>query len=389
MTKSRTHSKTHPWISFQLDLRKVSHELWLQLGEAQAKCEHVSGAPLLPAVAESLHSIFLAKGARATTAIEGNTLSEDQALQIVEGTLSLPPSKEYLRQEIENIIDACNLIKNRVMAGEHTMLSVEQIQEFNALVLTNLPLPEDVHPGEIRRNTVRVGGYKGAPPEDCKFLLEQLCNWLNNFPPLGQKNEIVTGILKAVLAHLYLAWIHPFGDGNGRTARLIEFQILLSSGVPSTSAQLLSNHYNETRTEYYRQLDYASKSGGDVLPLINYALQGFIDELTEQIKMIEAQQIHVHWINYVYDQFRDKERQSDIRRRRLVLDLISKAKPVPSSEIRYISTRMAEAYAGKTDKTIQRDIDGLIEMGLVRRAKDGIKVNRELMLAFLPDVADT
>lgn len=54
-------------------------------------------------------------------------------------------------------------------------------------------------------------------------------------------------IFKAVVAHLYLAWIHPVGDGNGRTARLVEFQILLSSGVPSPAAHLLSNHYNQTR----------------------------------------------------------------------------------------------------------------------------------------------
>ena len=46
------------------------------------------------------------------------------------------------------------------------------------------------------------------------------------------------GILKATLAHLYIAWIHPFGDGNGRTARLVEFMLLSRAGVPSPSAHL-------------------------------------------------------------------------------------------------------------------------------------------------------
>jgi Fic family protein len=86
----------------------------------------------------------------------------------------------------------------------------------------------------------------------------------------------VYAILKAVVAHLYLAWIHPFGDGNGRTARLVEFQILLSSGVPSPAAHLLSNHYNQTRSEYYRQLDRASKSGGELAPFIEYGARGFV-----------------------------------------------------------------------------------------------------------------
>jgi Fic family protein len=44
--------------------------------------------------------------------------------------------------------------------------------------------------------------------------------------------EIPYAILKAILAHLCLAWIHPFGDGNGRTARLVEFQILIFPGCP-------------------------------------------------------------------------------------------------------------------------------------------------------------
>ncbi|WP_433223897.1 Fic family protein [Dactylosporangium sp. CS-047395] len=45
-------------------------------------------------------------------------------------------------------------------------------------------------------------------------------------------------MIKAMLAHLYLAWIHPFGDGNGRTARLIESQLLLQAGVPVPAANV-------------------------------------------------------------------------------------------------------------------------------------------------------
>jgi Fic family protein len=98
-----------------------------------------------------------------------------------------------------------------------------------------------------------------------------------------------------VVAHLCLAWIHPFGDGNGRTARLVEFQILLGAGVPTPAAHLLSNHYNQTRTEYYRQLDRASKSGGEIVPFIEYAARGFVDGLREQLHKIRDQQWDVSW----------------------------------------------------------------------------------------------
>ena len=385
MTKNRTFQRTHPWIKFHLDLRRIDFELWFQLGDAQAKCEQVAGVPLLPSVADFLHQVFLAKGALATTAIEGNTLSEEEALQLLKGGLNLPPSKEYLGQEIENVVEACNLIGERIFSAELEALTFRQIREFNALVLKDLPLNEDVHPGEVRNYSIGVGHYRGAPPEDCEYLIQELCRWLNeDFAAPDEKYQVAFGILKAIVAHLYIAWIHPFGDGNGRTARLVEFQTLLSSGVPSTSSQLLSNFYNQTRSEYYRQLDYASKSGGDVIPFIKYAIQGFVDGLNEQIQMIEAQQLHVHWINYVHNQFRDMDSTTDIRRRRLVIDLTNKQEPIPMSEVRYISPRIAEAYAGKTDKTIKRDVNILSKMELVKYAGGTIQIRRELMSAFLP-----
>jgi hypothetical protein len=82
----------------------------MNLGEAASKCEHIAGVPLRPLVAHELHQLYLAKGVLGTTAIEGNTLSEEQVRQILKGELKLPPSKEYLQQEIENILQACNEI---------------------------------------------------------------------------------------------------------------------------------------------------------------------------------------------------------------------------------------------------------------------------------------
>ena len=247
-----------------------------------------------------------------------------------------------------------------------------------------MPLKEDVLPGLIRRHEVGVARYRGAPSQDCEYLLHELCRWLNSesFPP-DEDRRIAFGILKAIIAHLYLAWIHPFGDGNGRTARLVEFQLLLSCGVPSVAAHLLSNHYNVTRDEYYLQLVISSGSGGDVFPFIKYALQGFIEGLNEQILTIEKHQLEAHWIKHVHDLFRNKDSPTDIRRRQLVEDLGEATEPVPIVHLRYISPRVAEGYAGKTDRTIRRDVNVLEEMGLLRRSFDGVEINRELMTAFL------
>jgi Fic family protein len=384
----RTFEQTHPWITFALDLRQGSYKLWLMLGEAISKCEHISNAPLLPEVAEELYQVYLAKGVMATTAIEGNTLTEKEILQRLEGKLELPPSKEYLGQEVDNMIEACNQTAGRILAGKSTQLSFEEITQYNELVLKNLPLEDHVERGAIRKQSVGVGRYRGAPHEDCEYLLRKMCEWLNEkFEAPDETQKMAFGILKAIVAHIYIAWIHPFGDGNGRTARLIEFKILLGSGVPMPSAQLLSNHYNQTRSEYYRQLDEAHKSNGNIFPFIEYALQGFVDQLKNQIELIQRQQYEVHWRNFVYDQFKDKHSETSVRRRRLAIDL-STYESVTVSKVRHISPRIAEAYATKTNKTLTRDINALRKMGLVRKTPKGVRIRRDQIFKLLPSKLD-
>jgi Fic family protein len=389
MTESRTYQKSHQWLTFQVDLRRVPHGLWLMLGECQSKCAHIEGVPLQPEVAKNLHLLFLAKGALATTAIEGNTLSEEEVVKQLAGELKLPPSREYLGQEVGNIIAACNGILSEIKNGRRPVLNFSRICELNRLVLDKLPLNEGVKPGELRTFDVGVARYRGAPHQDCQFLLERLCEWLNGkeFQP-GEGMDLAYAIIEAMLSHLYLAWIHPFADGNGRTARLVEFQILICSGVPAPAAHLMSNHYNQTRTEYYRQLDQASRSGGDVIPFLTYAAQGLLDGLRYQLDQIRTQQWNVAWEKYIHDAFKDKSGEGHDRMRRLVLDLSRQEEErVPLSKLPDITPRMTKAYAKRTRRTMHRDINSLSQMGLIDVNDDGVRTRKELILAFLPITA--
>jgi Fic family protein len=390
MTSNRKYQETHPWLTFHIDMERASPGLWLALGECQSKCEHIAGVPLQPDSAERLYRLYLAKGALATTAIEGNTLSEEEVLQHLEGKLELPRSREYLKQEIDNILEACNRTLAEVKARIRLPLTAQRIMELNRIVLDKLPLDEGVRPGEIRRHDVTVARYRGAPAEDCFHLLERLCNWLSgrDFTPAHTGVVLATAILKSVIAHLYLAWIHPFADGNGRTARLVEFQILISSGVPAPAAHLLSNHYNQTRAEYYRQLDHASKSGGDVLPFISYAIQGLVDGLRSQLQEVRRLQLDIAWQNYVHDSFRHKTGATYDRRKHLVLDLSTQAAPVPLAALAQLSPRLAVAYANKTKRTLARDVNELMKMGLLRKEKGAFRARKERILAFLPPRAE-
>lgn len=382
----RTYERTNPWLKFQLDMRPAGPEIWLDLGEIASKCEHLSFLPLRPETAKQLHQVYLAKGVAATTAIEGNTLSEADVRKAVEGKLTVPPSKEYLKQEVDNIIAACNGIGKAIVSVDPPQISVEMISSFNRQVLQNLPLDEGVVPGELRGHQVVVGNVYRAPvATDCGYLLEKLCDWLQSEDFKATKGrETVHAVIKAIVAHLYLVWIHPFGDGNGRTARLLEFQILLAAGIPSPAAHLLSNHYNQTRSEYYRQLDLASKTGGDIIPFLHYAVRGFVDGLHEQMNFVWEQQWDMVWQNHVHEQFHNRTNPSDIRERHLALDLGAKNDWVTVAEISELTPRLAKAYAGKTTKTVQRDINQLGKMSLITREGRKVRARREVIFSFLP-----
>ena len=169
--------------------------------------------------------------------------------------------------------------------------------------------------------------------------------------PERHENRTASAIFRAIFAHLYLAWIHAFGDGNGRTARLVEFMILVREGVPSPCAHLLSDHYNLTRSEYYRQLDRSSRahSGrGDPLGFLLYSLEGFVDGLRKQNQYIEEIQLRLAWEHFVYDEFRRIPPSKAMRRRREVtLALGQENAPVRKQAIPDLSPNLTRLYVVK------------------------------------------
>jgi hypothetical protein len=140
------YETSHRWLRFSLDLRPAAPRLWMLLGEAASKCERIAAVPLEPATAERLHRLYLAKGALATTAIEGNTLTEQEVLAHLEGKLQLPKSKAHLAQEIDNIVRVCSELPGAAAAGA-VALTADRVCAFNRRVLEGLEVMEDVVPG--------------------------------------------------------------------------------------------------------------------------------------------------------------------------------------------------------------------------------------------------
>ena len=387
----RRYLETHPWITFKAtDVNDLGPITWMLLGEARSKCEHLAGAPLQPDMAKQLYKGALVKGAQATTAIEGNTLTEKQVEGILEGTFRAPPSRAYQEREVRNVLDALQEIDDAVMGNSSPVITKELICEYNRRLLDGTQHDSQVLPGKVRDFSVVVSAYRGAPAEDCEYLLERLAEWLESDVFMSDDPELQFALVAtcAMYAHLYIAWLHPFGDGNGRTARLLEFLILARSGLaPLPAAHLLSNHYNLTRDQYYSELGRASETGRSV-DFLTYAAQGLVDGLRDQIDQVRQHQLDVTWINYVHQVMNQYSPSQARDRQRAVVLAMPIDRDVTKDEIPMLTPELAALYATKGPRTLSRDLNKLSNSGLVHRHYGKWMSNHFIMKAFLPPVAD-
>ena len=221
--------------------------------------------------------------------------------------------------------------------------------------------------------------------------MDELVKWLDRMRAnvnhgSTDEDKFVTAILSAILAHLYIAWIHPFGNGNGRVARLIEVQILSESGiVPMVATNVLSDHYNKTRNNYYLALDSAQR---DVGAFVKYAVKGFVDELRDQIKLVRRESLAIHWESHVHEVF-GKVPNTDARARQRQLSLsLPEGRLVTPEEITELTPRLAKKYATCGERTPARDLNDLVRLGLVEKInRRHYRARREIIEAFLPPVS--
>lgn len=372
-------------ISFQTNW-SLSNNAWYKLGQCKSIIKAISNAPIQPNYRKKLLEFSLIKGAQATTAIEGNTLSIDEIKEIQEGR-SLPPSKGYQEIEVKNILDSYNeVLKEVALHKKEELISVELIIRFHKMIGKNLGEAFQAIPGQIRKNNVIVGTYRPPDSVDVNYLLNNFCNFLkDNFKYSSGKESFSDSIIEAIAAHVYIAWIHPFGDGNGRTARLLEYYILLRAGIPDIASHVLSNFYNETRSEYYRQLDKSTKER-NLSNFIEYAIRGFRDELIKILKVIQENQFDISWINYIYERFKDIKFGSVAvfkRRRELMLKFPPDRWLTPN-EIIESNSELMRTYLRKSNLFLKRDLDELIKTGLVLKNEDKYKAHTELLLSSVP-----
>lgn len=364
---------------------EITPDIAYLLGQCRTLTSAISDTPIQPEYYEQLLSVSLIKGAQATTAIEGNTLSEEEIIKIQSGE-KLPPSKEYQETEVKNILNAFNIFLQEVTVDNNVQyITPELIKKMHHAIGENLGNHFDSIPGKYREDSRVVGQYRCPDHRLVKEYIESLCKWLRKEFHFGEANNFRSTIIQAIITHVYIEWIHPFGDGNGRTGRLAEFYILLRSGLPSIATHILSNYYNQTRPEYYRQLDNARRSN-DLTDFIYYAVLGFRDGLNETLESIRNSQFDIYWKYYIYEEFKNvayRKKEVFKRKRDLMLEFPINKK-LHIDEIENISPAIARRYAKTTEVTLKRDLKELVDMGLLTKSENTFKANTDILIALTP-----
>ncbi|MBW1765995.1 MAG: Fic family protein [Deltaproteobacteria bacterium] len=374
----------HEHISFRKEW-EIGSDCAYMLGECEAYVKALTDIPLKPEHRSQLLRVSLIKGAQATTAIEGNTLNEEEIKRIEEGW-KLPPSKEYLEIEVKNILEAFNkLLREIIYEDDIRIITPELIKEFHSMIGKNLGEYLDAIPGKFREDSRVVGPYLAPDYRNIINLVEKLCRWLRTEFHYDKGQTFLTSVIQAIVTHVYIEWIHPFGDGNGRTGRLLEFYILLRAGLPSIVSHILSNFYNATRPEYYRQLDNARKKK-DLTEFIKYAVRGFRDGLSENLEYIQESQFSIFWHYFIYETLADVKytKKDAFRRKRELILQIPIDKELSVDEILILTPDIAKKYATVKRVTVLRDLKELQELKLLIKSGKKYKANTIILKAMMP-----
>lgn len=224
-----------------------------------------SKRPLRPEVLNNLKQYFDVELTYNSNAIEGNTLTITETKVILEEGLTIGGGKS-LREHLEviNHQEAINYIEDIV--NKNLDITERVVKDLHAIILKSI---DNKNAGIYRKNNVLISGSKHRPVEYMlvEEKMDELLSWYNTSKEQLQPIEL------AALFHFKYVYIHPFINGNGRTARLLMNLILLRNGYPMAIIR------NEDRSEYMKALEMASVNGqtGAFVSIITRAVDSSLD----------------------------------------------------------------------------------------------------------------
>jgi Fic family protein len=229
-----------------------------------------------PLVFLQLKQVFHVLESLASARIEGNhtTLADYVEARVADG----PVRSEQLR-EIDNIEQAMQQVEVAVQPGEP--LAEHLLRGLHATTVAGLEREGDRSPGAYRSGPVRIAQADHLPPEALRVpeYMGELVTFIN------RDDAPKYDLMKVALAHHRFAWVHPFGNGNGRVVRLLTYAMLIKYGFQVSGMGRLLNPaavFCADRNRYYAMLGLADTGTDDGLEQwCTYVLAGVRDELNK------------------------------------------------------------------------------------------------------------
>lgn len=362
-------------IRYQRPQRWVLHDpaaIMEPLIAAKTAAGILSGLPYLPQWIEQVHEEQLRLEAVGTSRIEGAEFSQkeqDEALAPESITRSDFTHSQLQLRAAESTY--------RWLQTQPAGRPVDNgfILEVHRRFVTGCD-DHNCEPGTLRPDGWNV--IFGAPlcrgvegGGECHTAFDALCNAI-----AGEFTEY-DRIIQAMALHYHIGAMHPFGDGNGRTARGLEAFMLRRAGVNELVMVSLSNYYYEHKEDYLTALSASRRSGHNLTPFLRFALPA----VAEQCGTVAHTIIDNHKRNLVrqfsaalFGQLRTPRRRILAERQLAILESLLEVEVLAPVEL---MNRTASHYntLKHPDRAQLRDIIHLFDLGALQFHDDGIRVN--------------
>ena len=247
----------------------------MRIEGARQAIEH---SPITPSVLGALRESARLYSTHYSTMIEGNRLTQEQVTRVIEKRQHFP-GRERDETEVLGYYSALETLEQLAAAAKP--IKEEQIQFLHALVMAGGKTK--VKPSAYRdgQNVIRDGRTQAIvylPPEvkDVPILMDELVTWIAR-----SERDRLPCPLRAAIAHYQFATIHPYYDGNGRTARLLTTLVLHLGGFGLKGLYSLEEYYARNLRAYYEALTigpshnyYMGRAEADISSWIEYFCNG-------------------------------------------------------------------------------------------------------------------
>jgi Fic family protein len=301
------------------------------LEEVQESIKEIDAQrPLPPHITRKLQDEILFDRVHASAVIEGNRLSRRETIVVLSsGILEAGSRKD--QQEVINLADACLYLQECL--DNNIELSVQLIKELHQKLLYQL---DDKNAGQFRAQNVAISGAKINPPShiDVPILIEKIVE--------TEKTADAHPIHKAAWLHWAIARVHPFIDGNGRMARLLQDYVLLKHRYVPASVQPEDREKN-----YYEALERTDLGEGE--ELLEIVAKNVLRMSQRYLAIIRDEKSRADWIKGIAKAASEKVRQTDHRTFLIAQKSFDSLKLEFSNVCAELNNEVSEMYIGFKD----------------------------------------